>query len=227
MGNGPSLRFRDLDQLSDRSDVVTIASNRIDFAFSETDWRPDYFSVADPLVWSKYESIVRDLYPKILTPVSIDRSVDSSGKRIAYRHIDVVPTHQTEREREWYFSNDVSQGVFCGGTVTFENIQLAVHLGLNPIYLIGCDHSYQGSNEGSMNDTSVPIRQEAGVENHFAKGYRKEGEVVFSANMVQMNAAFEEARRYADAHGVKIFNLTRGGELEYFERLDFDSVFES
>lgn len=35
---------------------------------------------------------------------------------------------------------------------------------------------------------------------------------------------FEAAKRYADSHGIKIYNATRGGNLEVFERVDFDSL---
>jgi hypothetical protein len=39
-----------------------------------------------------------------------------------------------------------------------------------------------------------------------------------------MNAAFDVARRVAEAHGIKIINATRGGHLEAFERAAFDSL---
>lgn len=40
-----------------------------------------------------------------------------------------------------------------------------------------------------------------------------------------MSLAYKAARKYADAHGIKIYNATRGGKLEVFERVDFDSLF--
>ena len=43
----------------------------------------------------------------------------------------------------------------------------------------------------------------------------------------QMDVAYEAARKYADAHGIKIYNATRGGCLEAFPRVDFDSLFEN
>jgi len=33
------------------------------------------------------------------------------------------------------------------------------------------------------------------------------------------------ARKYADSHGIVIKNAGRGGKLENFERVDFDSLF--
>ena len=39
-------------------------------------------------------------------------------------------------------------------------------------------------------------------------------------------AGYQKAKQYADAHGIKIYNATRGGKLEVFPRVDFDSLFE-
>jgi hypothetical protein len=36
---------------------------------------------------------------------------------------------------------------------------------------------------------------------------------------------YDEARRYSDRMGVRIFNATRGGKLESFVHVDFDVVF--
>ena len=37
---------------------------------------------------------------------------------------------------------------------------------------------------------------------------------------------YECANRFAQEHGVKIYNATRGGYLEVFERINFESVFD-
>ena len=37
--------------------------------------------------------------------------------------------------------------------------------------------------------------------------------------------AYQAAEKYAEEHGIKIYNATRGGRLEVFERVDFDSLF--
>ena len=33
---------------------------------------------------------------------------------------------------------------------------------------------------------------------------------------------YKAAKQYADLHGIRICNATRGGKLEIFERVDFD-----
>ena len=36
--------------------------------------------------------------------------------------------------------------------------------------------------------------------------------------------AYEHAREYCDSHDIRIYNSTRGGKLEVFERIDFDAL---
>ena len=40
-----------------------------------------------------------------------------------------------------------------------------------------------------------------------------------------MNDGYACARKFADREGIKIYNATRGGYLEAFERADFDDLF--
>src|SRR5262245_12870616 len=51
IGNGPSLKTTDLDRLRNE---ITIASNRIYLAYSETNWRPTLLTCGDRLVWEKF-----------------------------------------------------------------------------------------------------------------------------------------------------------------------------
>ena len=54
-------------------------------------------------------------------------------------------------------------------------------------------------------------------------GQKDEEAVVFPLDLA--TEAFIEARHYADEHGIKILNATRGGKLEVFEKVNFDSLF--
>lgn len=109
------------------------------------------------------------------------------------------------------FSEEVEQKLYCGyrgqGTVTYVCIQLAVYMGFSEIYLLGVDCNYV---MGSKN-------------NHFIADEKEDNRNHREDSMIK---AYEYAKKYADSHGVKIYNATRGGMLEVFERVDFDSLFE-
>ena len=66
-------------------------------------------------------------------------------------------------------------------------------------------------------------------ENHFIKEYYRDNEeakyktAVFRDDVI--TKAYEWAEIYSRKHGFRIYNATRGGKLEVFERVDFDSLF--
>jgi hypothetical protein len=212
IGNGPSLRMSDLDRLKSE---VCIASNKIYLAFEETQWRPQYLTCVDKLVWQKIQQDLLGRFKEIIVISTIDVRNPPIPVIVA-RHLG---GHESVAGG---FSLNGATGMFGGRTVTYFNLQLAAHLGLNPIYLIGCDHYYSG--ESKAKDEGSIITHSAAT-NHFSPKYRSTGERVNSAPIGEMNAAFGVGRRVADYNGIQIVNATRGGHLESFERASFDELF--
>jgi hypothetical protein len=218
IGNGPSLRIGDLDLLNED---VTIASNKIYLAFDHVKWRPTYYTVADDLVWGKIQEkipseILDVLIPHYLNPSPLKKCQTWRTLRFAG-----IEAENNPRFKGIDFSKNASNGLFGSCTVTYENLQLAVHLGLNPIYIIGCDHFYKGENQ-VVKDQALP---HGNFSNHFIEGYRLPGELVNPAPLDIMNRGYREARKFSDSTDIKIYNATRGGNLEHFIRADFESLF--
>jgi len=109
------------------------------------------------------------------------------------------------------FSEDFSRKAYEGWTVTYVCLQLAVYMGFKEIYLIGVDFNY-----------SANLLDE---RNHFSPDYIKPGGTVGNIFVEEVRNAYTSAKKYADSHGLKIYNATRGGKLEVFERVDFDDLF--
>ncbi len=214
IGNGPSLKVGDLDRLQGE---VCVASNKIYLAFDQTKWRPSFITVVDEILWPKIKDECLRRYSRIHLPHMLCGVGALFNRRLTYWRS--LPPAKTEPKTELRFSPDVAIGMHGGFSVTFENIQLANYLGLNPIYIIGCDHYY-----GGESDVVSGRVVEAKVANHFHPDYRKAGELVNPAPIEGMNRAYEHARVYADLNRVKIYNATRGGHLEIFERRDLDEV---
>ena len=109
----------------------------------------------------------------------------------------------TPEDYEYNFSDDLFLEVCDGNTVTYICLELAVYMGFKEIYLLGVDCDYSGKKQHVI-DT---------------------GDVVLNNPESRMIEAYKKAKEYADSHGIKIYNATRGGKLEVFERVDFDSLF--
>lgn len=216
IGNGPSLKPSDLSKI--KSDI-SIASNLIHLIFDETDWRPNYVTIVDSLVWDKLPSSVSQYYNSLLIASGLNPEANSCLTYTLFSN-GHAPSYSASSDTSAFpFSDNLSEGVWGGSTVTYENLQLAVHLGLNPIYLIGCDHYYQGE-PSSVEGVPVTHNQ----KNHFSDAYRNIGEKVNPAPIENMTRAYEIAQSFALSRGIEIVNATRGGHLEVFPRCDFDNL---
>lgn len=210
VATGPSLKVSDLDILH-KNGAITISMNRIYNIFSKTEWRPDYYVVQDA-------KAIEDLADEI-AELKLPYKFISSQPEIYWENKKAVETSMkfeliAEHYREEYpsFSNDICRGVFEGYTVTYACLQIAAYMGFSEIYLLGVDFSYT---------TDVYSDQ-----NHF-EGYRSEDRPV-RLNEVHpelVALAYEKAKLYGEEQGIKIYNATRGGKLEIFPRVDFDTLF--
>lgn len=219
IGNGPSLRMADLDRLNDE---VTVASNKVYLAFPHVNWRPTIFTVVDPLVWEKIRSEIPSEIAHVHLPHYFEPGTGLDRPIHVWRTLG-YGGELRERDRRFNgveFSTDVTEGLYGSCTVTFENLQMAVHLGLSPIYIIGCDHYYAGESNAQRGQRVVA----GNFNNHFLPNYRQPGEQVNPAQITNMNRGYREARIFSDRLRIPILNATRGGHLEAFLRVDFDSV---
>ena len=218
IGNGPSLQVSDLERLKDE---YCFATNRIFTIYANTSWRPTFYAAQDGEV---IDNMKKDL------PGTIAESFYSfiSAKQYhkypeafcSSKNVAMIPMRYKPPKKNLYgFSKDASKEVFEGLTITYTCIQLAVYMGFSEIYLLGVDHNYSIE----IDDDGNIIKQNTGEKNYFA-----EAEVpIDSINLpkvVEMTRAYLTAEKYCKAHGIHIYNATRGGKLEAFERVDFDSI---
>ena len=214
IGNGPSLRASDLEILQNE---VCIASNKIYLIFDRTSWRPTYYTIVDPLVWRNIatrlpSSLERVHIPNYLTSMMTKRQLH------IWRSLSVKKLYGDVNHN--MFSDDLRIGAYGGSTVTYENLQLAVHLGLNPIYIIGCDHNYEMKLPNRDRNGLVEIE----ASSYFTENYIQPGEKSMPPLYENMEEAYMRACLYGKRHGVQIYNATRGGRLNVFPRINFDSI---
>ena len=222
IGNGPSLTIKDLETLKAHGEI-SIASNSIYNLFGATEWRPNIYTVHDfqeiKKTREKISAVKSEL--KIVAMSASGRIYDVDGA-VLLRLID--PENGTIR-----FSDDIAECVYDGGTVTYVSIQCAVYMGFRQIILLGVDHSFARE---QTKDGKITVNKT--VKNHFqnyqtndfwGNGQNDEEAVVFPLDFA--TEAFIAAKHYADAHGIEILNATRGGKLEVFRRVDFDTLFNA
>jgi len=206
IGNGPSLRIPDLESLSNE---ITFAFNRVYVLFENTKWRPTFYLCQDPTIY-------RSCHKEINTTVRCkEKFLKPTGEKkynfpnaIFYN----VDYRYSKKRIQPMFSNDVSNCIYDGRTVTYSAIQLAAYMGFNEIFLLGVD-CYYSANNNHINENSYPDK----------KMYDSK-KVGMPPDIAYNFVAFEAAKAYCINAGIKICNATRGGKLEVFERIDFDDI---
>lgn len=209
VATGPSLKMQDLDILN-KNEVKTFSMNRIWYAFSKTSWKPDYYVVSDFrfLEEDEKELELLPVYHKFVADTYAPYWEKKHSKNIIkyHYHYEYVP------DRIPKFSEDFSRKVYHGCSVTYVCIQLAIYMGFSEIYLLGVD----ATTPGKYHDNS----------SHFCKEYISKSQSELMCFVDEPRWAYEAAKTYAKKHNIKIYNATRGGELEVFERVDFDKLFK-
>lgn len=230
MGNGPSLNQMDLSLLSKE---YVWAANRCYLLFDRISWRPTFFTAVDkrvvPDMATDLQKYIKELTKtRFFFPVVFrQNSVLRSAKNVFWYN-----------ERGWpdgeytsfdIFSRDVSRWVSQVNTVTIASLQLAVYLGFNPIYLIGCDTNYTVPSTATVDERNRDwlTSTEDDDPNHFDPRYFGAGSKWHDPHVERMIQHYEHAKRVCDSLGVHVYNATMGGSLEVFPRADYRSLFQN
>lgn len=211
IGTGPSLRIEDLDTLY-RNHEICIACNKVCRIYDKTSWRADYYGFLDGRVIEDCKDDIPKIPGKIFFGDSYHYDINERFSNVEYFHY---------KEEAFYpnyprFSEDFTKGFYMGCTTTYSfGIQLAAYMGAAEIILLGVDSTVNGN-------VTNP-------SNHFIKDYFRENEAFKYRSAVfrkeEIKKAYEGAEIYSRKHGFRIYNATRGGALEAFERINFDSLF--
>ena len=213
VGNGPSLTPEDLEKLKGE---ITFSSNRIYSIFPSTTWRPTYYAAFDESV-AAAEGVADGINTIDCKMKFVRRQGYYEAFKLLNEPVCFVKTFYSRKYLDDpKFSMYASKGIYTIGSVTYAMIQLAVHMGFKEIYLIGMDNRYAFS---ILRDGSIV--ENKNVTSHFA------ADTKLKANPVatwEMDTGFEYAEKISKEKGFRIYNATRGGFLELFERKNLDDV---
>lgn len=214
IGNGPNLKMEDLDRLHQHR-VVTFAFNKIYLAYDRTPFRPTYFMVEDFLVAENNAAILNGLRgrPKIYRDTLL-RWLEADEETVLFGMTCLDPVDGVVG-----FSEDPFE-FFYGASVAYTAIQMAFYMGCATIYMIGLDFRFT-----VPSDESAKVFVSEGEQNHFLPGYRPQGERWNRPRTEVTQLAFAAAQSFAANTGRRIFNASRGGVIEVFPRIDFDTAF--
>lgn len=218
VANGPSLRAEDLDLLWERNEI-TFGMNRIYKIFSQTDWRPTYYACEDEKIALEHQPEISAIPAKIkFIPAELKWYYGIIIENALYFHFNC----DKNTSYPFCFSTNINKQIDGRGTVTFTCMQLAAYMGFSEIYLLGVDHNYQKTIDINGNVVVDP-----NAKDYFCEGYDSDIKDVVVHDMGNNTRAYMDAKKYCDSTSgkVTIYNATRGGKLEVFQRVDFASLF--
>lgn len=210
VATGPSLTLEDVNKL--KGEICWTCNSGINL-FDKTDWRPQYYAIADGIVFNR----IKDQIARSEMPVSFYNHKDIvwDGDRVYPLPVWVsLSMDQATRKvipRSWRkkrMSDDITKKVYMGGNVTNVILQICFYMGFSEIYLLGCDCNYKKQAHGEL--TAYKDSEQLYAEADYV-GY---------SMILDHRCAAKEARK----RGVKIYNATRGGMLEEYPRVDLDEV---
>lgn len=228
MGNGPSLNRTPLHFLE--AEVVW-GVNRCYLLYDRIHWRPRFFVAVDTRVVPDNASEI-NLHvaenPKVIHffPRHFRIQGDLESARNVYWYNEVFP-HPGSINPEEYFSLSAESFVSGVFTVTIAAAQLAVWMGFNPIYLIGCDTDYQipASVKYEARNENLLLSTADDDTNHFSPDYFGDGKKYHQPYPEKMTVGYQHMKAVCDSAGIDVYNATVGGKLEVFPRVDFEALF--
>lgn len=207
VATGPSITMSDLELIKDE---VTFSMNSIILAYDKTAFRPTYYGIQDPNVFEKLypELIKRKDDQKVFIPDGLGNGKEIPSDWIKFKINGIYHMYDYNYTDKYFakFSGDSYAVVYDGYTITYSLLEIAVYMGFKEIYLLGCDSTY-----------SSDLKKQHFIDyGHYDPSYMKAHD--------RLMVAYNVAKKYADSHGIKIINATRGGALEIFPRVTLEDV---
>lgn len=214
IGNGPSLTKEDLNLLKNEK---SFAFNRIYHMYQYTDWRPTYYMVVDNAIIQRMnQENERDLGAEYIFVANKKLAQKYKGQNAHQIGVAVAIPARTEKIILKNVSTDVSEQFSITSGVITSAFELAFYMGFKEIYLLGVDHNF--AVELDMNGCKKVNKD---ILPHFEADKDKS---LYVVNKETLTQCFEVCRDYAEQHGIKVVNVTRGGKLEVFKRDTLENV---
>lgn len=218
IGNGPSLNKLDLSPLANE---ITFGVNAIYLNKDTMGFLPTHYIVEDVFVAEdRAQEIIELQGPTKWFGNYLDYCLGNADANwlnvlVDYRNYPGFP----------HFGEDASRLVWVGGTVSYIGMQLAYFMGVQNLYLLGFDHSYEIP-ESTVVEGNEILSTESDP-NHFHDDYFGKGFRWHKPQVERMELSYERAKAYYNHAGREIINATAGGKLEVFPREGFDKLFDT
>ncbi len=216
IATGPSLKWSDLNKLKGE---ITFGMNSLYRGYKDSDFRPNYYFILDKDVLIDLDKTEYSMLELSKNGLFLNDMIKRSGENIIPTPINYLDhwfnygNAKYNYRKNLKFSKDPLYGLYDKYTTTISIIETAIYMGFKEIYLLGVDCNYAGKNLHFRN-TEYDQKDWAPNKNLDVAEIQRQSNII----------GYEFIKEEAEKRGIKIYNSTRGGQLEVFERVDFDSI---
>ena len=177
IASGPSLNKIDLSLLEGE---ITLGVNRV---YIKEDLNLNYLFVGDRQTAIQYK--------KELANVEVDALFSSRG---IYTDVFRNPNHYYfTGHGAWEFHPNVMEKIHGGRSVSFVVMQFAYYMGIDELYFLGLDHSWDISKSLSKGRQLTTVGEDV---NHFDPNYYGDGIKWFEPKYEEMEKSFKMASKF-------------------------------
>lgn len=220
--NGPSLKEQDITMLG--SEITFVVSGFFRHEAMKK-WQPSYYCIIDKNFFNGSEAS-RNFFVQLKEVIKT-----STFFLPLYRGYKTNEEQNLlDKDKTYYVATsglpsdniemDTVVQAFAG--VSAFALAQAIYMGCSPIYLLGFDHDYLVNR---------------GIDRHFYQGGTVKGDAANTRTLAEripyddeMAANFKLWKNYRSLHriarkkGIEIYNATRGGYLDVFERRNYEDI---
>ncbi len=218
IATGPSLQWDDLEKIQGE---ITLSLNSFYKGYEKLEFRPDYYFIGDEGVLLDFDNTSLRLSELAKKAVFLNDMIKRTDEKVVPIPINYLDHwyNYGNRKYNYYknlkFSENLMWGLYDKWTSTICLIEIAIYMGCKEICIMGVDCNYSLKN---LHFISTEYDKEEWAPN---KNLDKAA-IQQLSNII----GYEFVNHEAEKRGVKIYNLTRGGSLEAFERLDLDQIID-
>ena len=221
IGTGPSLKAEDLELIKGE---LSIGCNMVYKMFPKTTWRPDYYCMTDR-VYAAHQS--QEILQHIDVPLFVPKSTakfmpDKGSTAIKVNDIYDYNTYKVQGKMQYF--------CYLKASVMMFMLEFAMYLGAKEIYLLGVDCTNTYKSNGHFASDYVASHTKQAEQKRMQRDLDKDNitkEEMWNHNYLRNIQAYQEIKNFADTKGIRIYNATRGGELEVFPRISLEEVLNS
>lgn len=216
IATGPSLLVDDVNSILKKGEI-TFGLNSIYKMYSWLIKKPTYYVCADDDYVKQLLKDTNNTYFEnkaesfSFTDLAvINKKIKNNKNLIFIPYNRLFHGWRNFMDSHFKFSINPIFGFYDYYTVTSLAINIAAYMGFSEIYLIGVDCNCKGHAQGIQ----------TGLENKYSMDFQ-----TYIIN--GMKKGYEYLNIKLSKKGIKIYNATRGGELEVFPRVNLDEVLKN